>query len=319
MKCEMPLVSIIIPVYNGANYVKEAIDSALNQTYQNCEVIVINDGSTDNGKTEQVIRSYGEKVRYYCKKNGGVSSALNYGISKMNGDFFSWLSHDDVYEKNKIESQVKILKKYSGKNLIALCEIKTIDKNSKPILSVQKKRGLSSNMVNSWEKALRDLLANGAFYGCALLIPKDAVIKCGGFREDLRYCQDHLMWLKLVLSKMSFVYSQEELVSLRVHDGQLTQTGRSLYHKEIMELAKEIVPKLEQVSARNKNYLYAFTCDMAKYNNGDVIEYCICSSKERKLFGFKEYAGLNIWRVYGKIRPAIRRLYYRFVRNVKTS
>ena len=91
-----PLVSIVIPVYNGSNFVREAIDSALAQTYDNVEIIVVNDGSTDEGKTREIALSYGDKIRYFEKPNGGVSSALNMGISNMQGQYFSWLSHDDM-------------------------------------------------------------------------------------------------------------------------------------------------------------------------------------------------------------------------------
>ncbi|MDD4547058.1 MAG: glycosyltransferase family A protein, partial [Oscillospiraceae bacterium] len=93
-----PLVSIVIPVYNGSNYLAEAVDSALAQTYKNIEIVVVNDGSNDEGATEKVAKSYGDKIRYFSKENGGVSSALNLGIENMKGDYFSWLSHDDLYK-----------------------------------------------------------------------------------------------------------------------------------------------------------------------------------------------------------------------------
>jgi glycosyltransferase involved in cell wall biosynthesis len=83
MKKFEPLISLIIPVFNGSNFLKYAIDSALYQTYINIEILVINDGSTDKGKTELIALSYGKKIKYFKKKNGGVSSALNLGISKM--------------------------------------------------------------------------------------------------------------------------------------------------------------------------------------------------------------------------------------------
>ena len=102
-----PKVSIIIPVYNGSNYLDKAIKSALSQTYKNIEVIIINDGSTDNGETRRIALSYSNQVRYYEKENERVASALNYGIKKMEGDFFSWLSHDDEYYPKKIEEQIK--------------------------------------------------------------------------------------------------------------------------------------------------------------------------------------------------------------------
>lgn len=80
---EKPIVSIVIPVYNGANYMKEAIDSALNQTYPNCEVIVVNDGSNDNGATEKIALSYGDRIRYIKKRKWWSS---NRGKQRNKGD-----------------------------------------------------------------------------------------------------------------------------------------------------------------------------------------------------------------------------------------
>src|SRR5690554_1481040 len=70
-------VSIVIPVYNGANYLHEAINCALAQTYLNVEVVVVNDGSSDDGETERIALSYGDRIRYFTKENGGVATALN--------------------------------------------------------------------------------------------------------------------------------------------------------------------------------------------------------------------------------------------------
>ena len=106
-----PLVSIVIPVYNGANYMREAIDSALAQTYSNIEIIVVNDGSNDGGATRDIALSYGDKIRYFEKENGGVSTALNLGIKNMRGKYFSWLSHDDVYLPEKIQVEIDALRK----------------------------------------------------------------------------------------------------------------------------------------------------------------------------------------------------------------
>ena len=101
-----PRVSIIIPVYNGTNYMRDAIDSALNQTYENCEVIVVNDGSNDEGATDAAARSYGDRIRYFKKENGGVATAVNYGIQQMTGEYAAWLSHDDIFTPDKIEKQI---------------------------------------------------------------------------------------------------------------------------------------------------------------------------------------------------------------------
>ena len=103
----MPKISIVIPAYNASNYLAEAIDSALAQTYPNVEIIVVNDGSKDDGATRAVALSYGDKIRYFEKENGGSSSALNVGIANMTGEWFSWLSHDDLYVPEKLEKQIE--------------------------------------------------------------------------------------------------------------------------------------------------------------------------------------------------------------------
>ena len=90
---------------------REAIDSALAQTYPDFEVIVVNDGSDDGGMTERIALSYGTRINYCYKENGGVASALNVGILMMSGDLFSWLSHDDVYYPEKVAVQVAELLK----------------------------------------------------------------------------------------------------------------------------------------------------------------------------------------------------------------
>ena len=122
-------VSIIIPVFNGSEYLAEAINSALNQTYKNIEVLVINDGSTDGGKTEEIALSFGESIRYIKKKNGGVASALNLSLDYMTGDYFSWLSHDDLYTNNKIELEIKAMNENVNKNTIIYSDYTVIYTN----------------------------------------------------------------------------------------------------------------------------------------------------------------------------------------------
>jgi hypothetical protein len=104
-----PKVSIVIPVYHGSDYLRTAVDSALGQTYSKIEVIVVNDGSTDDGATRAVCLSYDDRIKYYEKTNGHVASALNFGIRHMSGEYFSWLSHDVYYQPERIALQVTAL------------------------------------------------------------------------------------------------------------------------------------------------------------------------------------------------------------------
>ena len=103
-----PLVSIIIPLYNGSNYIEQAIQCALQQDYENTEILIINDGSTDQGLGRDICLKYSDRIRYFEKPNGGCASALNYGIRNAKGQFISWLSHDDLYQPNKISYQVSL-------------------------------------------------------------------------------------------------------------------------------------------------------------------------------------------------------------------
>ena len=152
-----PKVSIIIPVYNGANYMREAIDSALAQSYNNFEVIVINDGSTDN--SEEIALSYGTKIRYFAKPNGGVSTALNLGIANMVGDYFSWLSHDDLYLKDKISTQIQFLSQLENKDSsIIYGDWHAIDKNGFKLGDV--------DLLVKDNELLLDLLITAPLHGC---------------------------------------------------------------------------------------------------------------------------------------------------------
>lgn len=315
----LPLVSIIIPVYNGSNYVREAIESALAQTYKNIEVIVVNDGSKDDGATEKICLSYGDKIRYIYKENGGVSSALNLGIKNMKGDFFSWLSHDDKYELDKIEKQIKCLNECGGDISVLLCESKQIDSNGNDIKDALRKNRFPSCGVYSSEKVLETQFLSGAFNGCALLIRKCVFEQCGLFNEKLRYSQDYLMWNKIFLNGFDLSYCDDICVCSRVHDKQLTQTGRNLFYKDSYEVAREITPLIiKNVKEKNK-LLYLFIRRQAIWHCKDAFNFGIRCAAEHKIFSVRQKIMLHIIMLYGQIRPMIRRAYYRFTKGVVTQ
>ena len=211
-----PLVSIIIPVYNGSNYMREAIDSALAQTYKNIEIIVVNDGSTDN--TEEIAKSYGNKIRYYKKENGGVATALNLAIKKSKGEYISWLSHDDVYYLDKIEKQIKELSKLDieeRKNTIIYSNYALINEKSE-ITSKQ-----SFEKIHAKEKLNYPLypILKGLIHGCTLLIPKNAFDKIGYFNEKLKTTQDYDLWFKM-FPKYNILFMPDLLIKSRWHSEQ---------------------------------------------------------------------------------------------------
>lgn len=241
-----PKVSLIIPVYNGANYLRFAIESALNQTYKNLEIIVVNDGSSDKGKTEKIAKSYGDKIRYIHKENGGVSSALNLAIEKMTGEYFSWLSHDDTYEPNKIEAEIEFLKATNSlhKKAIVYSDYYLMDVRGR-ILS----RAIK-NHTELVEKPEYSLL-KGNINGLSLLIPKNAFDEYGGFDTNLKATQDYELWRKMART-YELIHIPELLVSTRFHAKQVTNTsprvkteGNELYIGLINDVSKKRREELE--------------------------------------------------------------------------
>lgn len=216
---QKPLVSIIIPVYNGSNYLKEAIDCAINQDYENIEIIVVNDGSNDGGKTEKIALSYGNKIRYLSQKNGGVSTALNHGISEMKGDFFSWLSHDDKYYNNKISTQMNYLinNNLLNKKVITYTNYDVIDENGK-VKSETRFEVYDPN--NNPEAAL----LRGLVSGTALLIPKTAFEEYGVFDTKYRCIQDYLLFFQF-MKTYRYIHIPRVTNSTRVHSGQVTRVN----------------------------------------------------------------------------------------------
>lgn len=103
----MPRVSVIIPTYNHAQFVVQAVESALAQTYADLEVIIVDDGSTDD--TQAVLARYGAEINYIYQENQGLSAARNAGISVARGDYFLFLDADDLVLANKLELQVSIV------------------------------------------------------------------------------------------------------------------------------------------------------------------------------------------------------------------
>jgi len=211
-----PMVSIVIPVYNGSRYMREAIDSALAQTYENIEVIVVNDGSTDD--TEEIALSYGEKVRYFAKENGGVSTALNIGIKNMKGEYFSWLSHDDVYYPHKIEKSIEAIK--DCPDCIVYSNYDVIDSENNIVETADFRKYY--RYAN--QECGTSVVLNGAANGCTIMIPYKKFDIYGQFDENLRTTQDYDLFFKM-FREQKLVFVNESLIKFRVHNEQQTNVN----------------------------------------------------------------------------------------------
>ena len=262
-----PLVSIVIPVYNGENYLKGAIDCALAQTYNSVEVLVINDGSTD--KTEEIVLSYGEKVRYFAKENGGVSSALNMGIANMRGEYFSWLSHDDLYVPEKVEREITAIA--DDPAAIVYSDYTIIDKDGATIVVMdiaQKFPG--ADLTLGLYPILRQVLN-----GCSLLIHKSHFLRIGVFDESLRVTQDYDLWFKMFRGQR-LAYVHEPLVLQREHGTQVTHN----YARNLAESDKLWVNMLANVTPEECCLLDG--SELAFWDRQEDFLYCTHYTKAKK-------------------------------------
>ena len=262
-KDKMPLVSIIIPVYNGENYVCEAIDSALNQTYENVEILVINDGSIDD--TEELCKKYENKIRYYKKKNGGVASALNLGIEKMNGTYFSWLSHDDLYAPRKIEEEIQRINEIGNPMAIVTCNYDFVGPDGKLLYKNEFDKSILKDTQGY--KYLFDFIV----HGCAFLINKEYFHMCGLFDEELPTTQDFDMWFR-ILRNNNLYFVDKVLVHSRVHDKQGSKEHLDIHIKECERLWINFFENLSTEEMKNLygselNFYNTVISKMKKYVN----------------------------------------------------
>ena len=256
-----PKVSIIIPVYNGENYVREAIDSALAQTYQNIEIIVVNDGSSD--ATEKICKDFGDKIRYFSKKNGGTSTALNIGIKNMTGEYFSWLSHDDMYYPNKIKRQIEELEKLENKNTIMMSDLDGINENYEKIYVTNYIAHINEYPLR--EKSYIHPIIYNQTHGCTLLIPKTCFDEVGLFDETSLVAQDFELFYRVFL-KFPHKLIPEVLVTARDSSNRQGRRSKSKGSVEYSELFIKIIDNLSdqdyKLLAKDK---VAFYSDMQTF------------------------------------------------------
>ena len=198
---ERALVSVIIPVYNGERYLAEAIESVLSQTYSALEIVVIDDGSTDNSAS--VAKSYGSNVQYFYQTNRGLSAALNHGVQVARGSFFGFLDADDVWVENKITQQ-----------MATFANNPTLD-----MVFGYVKQFCSPELYENEKKRLQVFteLMPGYFKG-TMLIKRKAFFRAGTF-DTMWKVGDFIDWyLKALEGGLKSVMLPDVLLMRRVHN-----------------------------------------------------------------------------------------------------
>lgn len=265
----MLLVSVIIPVYNGAKYLQETVDAVSNQTTRNFEVIIVNDGSKD--ETEAIalnLASTYDYITYFKKENSGVSDTRNYGLKKANGEFVVFLDADDIPEENFLETRIKFLQK----NLdVGFCGsgIKFIDDNSNLILDRTTLHAPGKNILDdvlNYKPGIATIPSNFMFRK-ALFDDKIC------FDIRLNTTADRMMLCKLALttkcSNLPYTNIRYRIHSKSMYhnaDGLKTNfKDNELYVKILLQ--ENIVPERLKSEFKRKNYyMLAATSFKAGFN-----------------------------------------------------
>jgi len=184
----MPTVSVIIPVYEGEKTIKDTIQSVLNQTFSDFELIVINDGSEDS--TLKIVSNVQDpRVKVFSYPNAGLSASRNRGIALASGEYITFIDADDLWTPDKLEAQLKALQENS-QAAVAYSWTDWIDESNQFI-------GRGSYITENGDVFAKLLLSDFVANGSNALIRRQALTKVGGFDESLTSAEDWDMWLRL--------------------------------------------------------------------------------------------------------------------------
>ena len=200
-------ISILLPVFNCGLYIKSAIQSIINNSFENYEIIVINDGSTDN--TLDIIKQFNDsRIKIYNKENSGLVETLNYGLKKCNYSIIMRMDGDDVIHQKKIETQLNYFSR--NESILVGSQGFTIDIN-------EDKTG-KINLPLTHDKIIKSLLklSSGLIHP-SIMFYKDALQKIGGYNQNFNHAEDYEMYLRLSkIGKISNI--EDRLIYLRKHD-----------------------------------------------------------------------------------------------------
>ncbi|PWR76195.1 glycosyltransferase family 2 protein [Methanospirillum stamsii] len=222
----LPLVSIITPSYNQGRFIRQTIESVLNQKYPNIEYIIIDGGSSDN--TLEIIKEYESKIKWISEKDNGQSDAINKGFSMANGEIIAWLNSDDIYLEDAIQKAVDFFTVYPDYGLV-YGEGYLIDENGN-----NHGRFPCTQEFDEWTLVHKSdyIMQPTTFF------KKEAFFRVGKLDTNLHWCMDWDLWIKL--SKCYPVgYINDYLACSREYDETKTSTGGIKRFKEIVKVMRK--------------------------------------------------------------------------------
>ena len=228
-----PKVSIVIPTYNHARYLPSALDSVINQSYANIEVLVIDDGSTDG--TAELVKPYRSIINYVYKENGGTPSALNLGLSRATGKYICWLSADDMFFSEKVAKQVGLME--SDPSLgFSYTSFTVIDANGK------KQYDVNSSYFTDKQEMVTKFMAGCFINGSSVMMRSSALKVIGDFDESLPQAHDYDLWFRF-LRHFHCGFLSEHLLAYRWHGKNMSQNPNEACSVIVRKRAKDLFPE----------------------------------------------------------------------------
>jgi len=222
-----PLVSVIVPTYNRSSFVLEAVDSVFKQTFEDFELIVVDDGSIDG--TAEALNQYKGRLIYSFQDHQGVSAARNRGIQTARGKWIAFLDDDDLWLPEKLETQIRF---FSQNPEAMICQTQEIwIRNGRRVNPRKKHRKYSGDI---FAPSLLLCLVSPS----AVMIRRDLFERVGYFDEDMPACEDYDLWLRISAQFPIFLIDQPLVVKRGGHRDQLSRTTPALDRFRIQSLVK---------------------------------------------------------------------------------
>lgn len=231
-----PLVSVIIPTYNRAGLIGEAIENVLQQTYANIELIVVDDGSTDD--TQSVLRSYGSRIRWTAQENTGPAAARNRGIAMAKGEIIAFQDSDDVWHPTKLARQVSLLQRGGDSVVCCLCNT-TIELADRVVRSFENAPVYPPIEEGIWLNVTEVLATRCILFNQAAAIRRDVLTRIGGFDDSFRLMEDVELALRLSLEG-PWAFIREPLATRQA------KLDRTLSHEANDRIVAENMVRIQQ-------------------------------------------------------------------------
>lgn len=249
------LISVIIPVYNRPEQIIKAVKSVLKQTYSNLELIVVDDGSTDD--TPNVLTQHDGEIMAFRISNSGVSAARNYGVDKAHGSYIAFLDSDDEWKPKKLERQLEFMLKGNWK----ISQTEEIWIRNGSFLNKKKKHKKPEGDI--FIPSLQMCTVSPS----AVMMKKDLYEQYGGFDETLPVCEDYDLWLRMAVREKFGLLDEKLVVKYGGHEDQLSSTS-AMDKYRILSLHRILTLEKDLAKTRKMELIKVLTKKIEVYSNG---------------------------------------------------